>query len=363
MPAAAKRDHITVKPRWPAVPYPMINGTAEGTTTTSKATLPEEIKQTPSIIPEPVYETVSVVPASDLPPSPTHAPVPQYIGSTAKLLQGYCTEPAYTILDGPTAIWMPVVGCISSRTDCCPTPTTDGGAADPTRTGQSGGSGGGGSGGGGSGGGGSGGSGVAGGAQFPRSMLPSQGALTGCPQDYHTVGGTACCPSSYWLWSTSLGGQIPCYSSLAKNLDAPPIPDTLVDGGRLTTATITGSDGVGTPTTTIPKLTMSQKPTLAILNIAYSMQYPLVEEPKPALSKPAKIGVGVGGSLAGVALVALLWFVIRKFLAHKRTKGELSAARQTNMEERFGSSVPDRSRVAHHGGKAYTGVATTAVNY
>jgi hypothetical protein len=199
MPRPAKQGPTTLKPRWPAAPYPMISSSLlslascssstnypkDGTSSTStKADLPDAIKQTPSIIPSPIYGTVSVVPASDLPPSPTHAPVPQYITSTAKLLQGYCNEPAYTIIDGPTAIWMPVVGCISSKADCCPTPTEDGGAAAPSRTS-----------GGGGGGGGSGSGGVQGGAKFPRSGLPSQGVLTGCPQDYHTVGGTACCPS------------------------------------------------------------------------------------------------------------------------------------------------------------------------
>ncbi|KAF1961039.1 hypothetical protein CC80DRAFT_403241, partial [Byssothecium circinans] len=84
------------------------------------------------------------------------------------LLQGYCTEPAYTIIDGgPTVLWMPVVGCISSKTDCCPTRTADGGG--PAK--------------------------LPGQTAFPISLLPSQGTLTGCPRDYHTVGGTACCPS------------------------------------------------------------------------------------------------------------------------------------------------------------------------
>lgn len=348
MPAAPAPTHM---PRWPAMPYPMINSTAEPTSTSSKDKGPDAIKQTPSFIPTPIFESVSVVPASDLPPPPSHPPVPQYITSTAKLLQGYCSEPAYTIIDGPTAIWMPVVGCISSKADCCPTPTTDGGAAAPTRAGQSSGSG--------SGSGGNGPGGVQSGAQFPRSGLPSQGVLTGCPDDYHTVGGTACCPSSYWLWSTTLGGQVPCYSSLAANLKPPPIPDTLVDGGAM----ITGTDSMGSPTTTISKLTASQKPTSAILNIAYSMQYPLAEEPKPALSQPAKIGVGVGGSLAGIFLIAVVLLLVRKFMAHKKTKRELDIVRHPSVEERFGDRVPDHSRVAHHDGKKYSGVAQQPMHF
>jgi hypothetical protein len=153
---------------------------------------------------------------------------------------------------------------------------------------------------------------------------------------------------------------VPCYSSLDAKLNPPPIPDTLVDGGALTT---TGSNSLGSPTTAVPKLTMSQKPTKAILNIAYSMQYPLAEEPKPALSQPAKIGVGVGGSLAGVFLIALIWFVVRKVLAHRKTKNQPDFTVQTSVQERFGESVPDHSRVAHHDGKTYAGVSAAPVHF
>jgi hypothetical protein len=93
------------------------------------------------------------------------------------------------------------------------------------------------------------------------------------------------------------------------------------------------------------------------------MQYPLTDPPKPALNTPAKIGVGVGASFAGIFLVALVWFIISKFVLNRKTKGELDVARQTSVQERFGSRVHDRSRVAHHGGKTYTGVSTSAINY
>ena len=153
---------------------------------------------------------------------------------------------------------------------------------------------------------------------------------------------------------------MPCYSSLNAKLSPPPIPDTLVDGGAPMT---TSSDPSPSPTTAVPKLTMSQKPTLAILNIAYSMQYPLAEDPKPALSQPAKIGIGVGGSFAGVFLVALVWMVVRRFLANRESKRQLDVARQTSVEERFGTSVPDHSRVAHHGGKTYAGISSSPVHF
>lgn len=173
---------------------------------------------------------------------------------------------------------------------------------------------------------------------------------------------------SYWLWSTSLGGQVPCYSSLSAKLTPPPIPDTLVNGGS---ERKTGSLFTTTPTSVhASALTMSQKPTLAIVNIAFSMQYPMVPPPEPALAKKAKIGIGVGVSGAGILLVALLWFLIRKFFAHRKTKGDLRQMQETSVSHRFRSDV-DTSRVAHEpagvartfGGKKYASVAARGVNF
>ena len=122
--------------------------------------------ETPTSTPKPIYRAITVAPASEIETS-THAPVPAFTGSGA-ILQGYCSEPAYTILDGPTVFWVPVIGCISSKSDCCassngPAATgTDAGVPPPA---------------------------------FPTSSFAEQGILKICPSDYHTVGGTGCCPS------------------------------------------------------------------------------------------------------------------------------------------------------------------------
>jgi hypothetical protein len=50
---------------------------------------------------------------------PTYSPLPLYSGQ-GDLLQDYCTIPDYVLLDGPTAYWAPVVGCVSGKSDCCP---------------------------------------------------------------------------------------------------------------------------------------------------------------------------------------------------------------------------------------------------
>jgi hypothetical protein len=163
----------------------------EATKTTKQNPEATSIPQTPSSIPTPSLAPVTVAPAGQVAPSTTtHSSIVPYVGSSVKILQGYCTEPNFTILDGPTALWLPVIGCISSKAECCPTPMTEqASAATPTsaqaqedgsnRKRPNGGAGG-------------------GGAAFPMSALPKQGELRGCPQDYHTVtasNGTACCPS------------------------------------------------------------------------------------------------------------------------------------------------------------------------
>ncbi|KAF2106219.1 hypothetical protein BDV96DRAFT_337451 [Lophiotrema nucula] len=365
--APAEEQNEKLFPRWSA--YGLINGT-NPTLVNRPQNVVEGVSQTPSTIPKPSYKPVTVLPADRVLQTTTHAAVPAYSGSGAEaILNGYCETPAYTILDGPTALWVPVVGCISSKADCCPTPTAGSGAA-PTN-------------------GGDGkeapGSGPGGGAaiDFPRSSFPAQGTITGCPKDYHTVGGTACCPSSYWLWSTDFGGQVPCYSSLAAEMTPPPIPDTLVNAvtgtnsvpGSARRTTASGSATIGA--SSIPSSVLSTgKPTLAIVNIAYAMQYPMnVPRHKQTLQKGTKIGIGVGASGAAILIGVLLWFLVRKFMAHNKTKESLS---ETSVGQRFGAGV-DTSYVAHHArpvpnpsemsrtyeGAKYAGVSTrtTGQNY
>lgn len=97
------------------------------------------------------------------------------------------------------------------------------------------------------------------------------------------------------------------------------------------------------------------------------MQYPVAPPKEPALQKNAKIGIGVGASAGGILFIALLWFLVRRSLRHRRSKDEVA---QPSVAQRFESNV-DMSRVAHElpnagrtfGGKRYTGVSTASVNY
>jgi hypothetical protein len=99
------------------------------------------------------------------------------------------------------------------------------------------------------------------------------------------------------------------------------------------------------------------------------MQYAMVPSPKPALKKEAKIGIGVGVTGAAVLVVVVLWFVIRKFLGRRRSKGSVPPT-SLSVNQRFGDGV-DMSRVAHqpppmsrtYGGAQYAGVATRGNEY
>lgn len=163
-----------------------------------------------------------------------------------------------------------------------------------------------------------------------------------------------------------MGGQVPCYSSLKVAMVPPPMPDTLAHP-TITSAMSSGSSGAAS--SSVPALTMT-KPTSAIVNIAYAMQYAMVPAPKPALKKEAKIGIGVGVSGAAVIMVVVLWFIIRKFLGRSKSQKSIQGP-GASVNQRFGDGV-DMSRVAHeqpppmsrtYGGAKYAGVATRGTEY
>jgi hypothetical protein len=312
------------------------------TTTDNAETGTSSAEATPTFIPTAVFQTVTVVAADSIPETTTtHAEITQYPGPQATILQGHCSEPAYTILDMPEmALWVPVIGCISSKSECCPTSTASSSEATST-----------------------------GGSkrikarddekkvQFPISRMPLQGTLTGCPQDYHTVDSTACCPSSYWLWTTEIGGQVPCYSSLAAKMTPPPIPETFAHH-------ITRPDAHSSATLS----SESQKPTSAVVNIAYAMQYRVVAVPKKGFSTKIKIGLGVGVGVAAILVGLLLALVIRKFFIHRRVRSKVQGA---GSEPLRGGVVESMSQVEllpapnsrNYEGSKYAGVSSTGFGH
>jgi hypothetical protein len=140
---------------------------------------------TAALVPSLVLEPISFSPPTS---TPSHSAIPTYSGS-GDLLQGYCATPDYVLLDGPTAYWAPVVGCVDDKTDCCPYPvaqatstastttvtvvstiTVDVGPGGATQ------------------------SAYAGLQAYPVPVSADQATLAQCPGDYQTVSG-GCCPS------------------------------------------------------------------------------------------------------------------------------------------------------------------------
>jgi hypothetical protein len=155
------------------------------------------IQTTDSFVP--IQITTSPVPALVLKPittgppttAPTYSSLPSYSGQ-GNLLQDYCATPNYVLLDGPTAYWAPVVGCVGGKSDCCPyavqsatststmtvyvvsTVTVDVGPSGETQA-PYGGS-------------------YAGLQAYPTPVSSNQATLAHCPGDYISVSG-GCCPS------------------------------------------------------------------------------------------------------------------------------------------------------------------------
>jgi hypothetical protein len=77
--------------------------------------------------------------------------------------------------------------------------------------------------------------------------------------------------------------------------------------------------------------TASQKPTSAIVNIVYAIQYP-VQPTVPGLSTGAKAGIGAGAGISGIAIVALSLLLLWRTRKHKKDKAALSAIQATGLD-------------------------------
>jgi hypothetical protein len=133
------------------------------------------------------------------------------------------------------------------------------------------------------------------------------------------------------------------------------MPDTLADGpSRTASITKTGS--------TVAALTMDEKPTSAIVNIVFAMQYPMIPAEESTLAKAQKIGIGVGVSGAAIVFGFLIWIVVRTLrMSEKRPQDP----EPVNVNQRFGASV-DTSRAPlrpAYGEVKSAGVSSRAINF
>ncbi|KAF4634084.1 hypothetical protein G7Y89_g4025 [Cudoniella acicularis] len=243
------------------------------------------------------YATPSYSAISTTSSTSTHTPLPQYTGS-GDLLVGYCTTPYFTVIPGPTAdFYIGVIGCVNGKDDCCPfaatsthaptasaaatstgpsfTTITVGGTSSTSSTTS-----------------GNGLNTIGENQAFPTPDSPSAGELDHCPGDYQTIS-NSCCPSNYLLFSTDLGGQTPCYSTITPYLTPPPLPS--------------------------PTATTSTHPTSAVVNVVYAMAYPVKSSTSSGMPTATKAGIGGGvGALALLVLVSIGAFFFRKH-AQKKT--------------------------------------------
>lgn len=242
----------------------------------------------------------------------SHSSIPTWNGK-GDILQGYCATPGYTLLEqrATEAVWAPVAGCLFDKPDCCPyvvdtatamvvvgqtitvniDPSTTQTLSTSSKYNAVGG--------------------------FPAAAEGNQAVLARCPGDYFSVSG-GCCPKGYNLNQQAIGGQIPCFSSLANPITPPVLPSTELASYAAVR---------NTPTSAI---TVS-----SIVNIVYAIHYP-VASPSPGLSTGAKAGIGIGTTIATFSIGILAFMLIWQRRKHKRElqqERDSSGARTTTINK------------------------------
>ncbi|KAK4133475.1 hypothetical protein BT67DRAFT_382592 [Trichocladium antarcticum] len=216
--------------------------------------------------------TVKVITATTSRKEPDYAGQPNYKGQ-GDLLRGPCSQTGFTQVDaGNTVYYAGFVGCIRDRPECCPYAVdTAMGSAQATD--------------------------AAGiqvqdnkdlGFDFPQPVSSDSGMQTKCAEDYYSISG-GCCPNGFWPFTSAVGGQTPCWSSIP----------------RVTAPTLTREKDA----------TTKAKPTSAVVNIVWSMRYPVADAGSSGLSTAAKAGIGAGVGVAVILIAGLaicLWRSRRK---------------------------------------------------
>ena len=234
--------------------------------------------------------------------------LPPIYDGTGGLLRGECASTQFTLIeDFSTVYWAAYVGCASNQPQCCPwTAASDAIATTVTVTSTLKADDGGGV--------------TATGINviinaFPVPANSEQSVLKRCASDYYSILGQ-CCPSSYWPFTRNLGGQTPCYSVLPVVTEAPTLTDGLV---KLPTAT--------------------EKPTWAVINVVWSMSYPVESESESeaGVSKGAVAGISVAVVVVMAALVALSLFLFR---ARRKNKALMQQKQNQNQQSPSPPGIP-----------------------
>ncbi|KAK4660658.1 hypothetical protein QC762_121010 [Podospora pseudocomata] len=256
---------------------------------------------------QPNIPTVNVVTVSTRINTPAYDGQPKFQG-TGALLKDECGQASFTLVDaGNTAYYAGFLGCIKDRPDCCPWPVETATAAVVSA--------------------------VAGsnaaeleklGFDYPIPVDAKQARLQTCAEDYYSVDG-GCCPNGFVPFTSAVGGQTPCWSSIKAGTTRPP--------------TLTVERG---------KETKTDRETSAVVNIVWSMRYPVVEQSSGGLSVAAKAGIGAGAGVAAILIGGLAFCLWRQRKKNKQLEARqpadpnsaAAAAAQTVPQQQMAQTQP-----------------------
>ncbi|KAK0627716.1 hypothetical protein B0T14DRAFT_142386 [Immersiella caudata] len=221
------------------------------------------------------------------------APATRLVPGVARLQVHECATAAYSLIDSePTAYHAPFVGCISGKEDCCPfipkataNAGTLAGEYSPFQT-----------------------------ASGARNPQENRGKGV-CAGDYTLISGQ-CCPSGYIPWTTLLGDQTPCFSSMTATMTPPPI-----------------SSNTAAP---------ASKSTMAITGALFAVTFPPTQsDDSGGLSTGAIAGIVVGVAAGILAMIALSILLCRRRKQSKHLKSLKSELRNSYFARDEGrSEVP-----------------------
>jgi hypothetical protein len=161
----------------------------------------------------------------------------------------------------------------------------------------------------------------------------------------------------YKLWNAQLGGQVPCYSSLSSYLVPPAVP---VTSQTLLSVPLTTSNNSNSNTPTPPSM-MTQKPTSAVVNVIFALQFP-VQPAAAGLSTGAEAGIGAGAGVAGIAIIGLSFLLVWRTRKHKKDKKALATI-QATVSDSTRQSQSVMSSMSPYAYSTRTELQTNSVNH
>ncbi|KAK4174721.1 hypothetical protein QBC36DRAFT_388762 [Triangularia setosa] len=244
-------------------------------------------------------QTVNVVTVSTRINTPAYDGRPKFQG-TGALLQDGCAQASFTLVDaGNTAYYAGFLGCIKDRPDCCPWPVETAAAVVASA--------------------------ISGsnaaeleklGFDYPIPVDVKQAKLQTCADDYYSVSG-GCCPNGFVPFTSAVGGQTPCWSSIKAGTTRAPV--LTVERG---------------------KETKTDRETSAVVNIVWSMRYPVAEQSSGGLSTAAKAGIGAGAGVAAILIGGLAFCLWRQRKRNKQLKTQQPA--DPNVAATAAQAVPQQ---------------------